>query len=519
MAFKFQINKDVKFSRNNEFLEIAKKNKPQLFYQEHLAQRCGRIFRENNQLETIGENISSLNSNIMGKNDYLVLDFGDHFVGHFSINIEKHGSLMDAPLTLKLQFAERPNELSYKSSNYKGWLSSSWIPEETVHIDQLPTKLELPRRYSFRYVKITVMDTSPKWKVSFNSPKVISESAVDENNLPKFNISDPELKKIGKVSLKTLAECMQDVFEDGPKRDQRLWLGDLHLQALVNYATFKNYNLVKRCLYLFAGMTTSEGKLSANIFTNNQLGADDTFLFDYSLFFVSCLKDYLEVTQDKKTVINLYKVAKDQIDLASKYVSNDGKLTLPEDWPAFIDWGDDVDKSTAAQAVFIKVMKDFIELNTQLNIGTVNKYTVLLKSLINYSIQKLFDQKSGLFMSKGEVNIYSQIWMTLAKVFPQEENVKLMNSTYKKFFPVKNVATPYMYHFIAEALLQTGMRKKGVQLIKTYWGQMISMGADTFWEAFKPNDPNFSPYGSPLVNSYCHAWSCTPIYLIKKYNL
>lgn len=363
------------------------------------------------------------------------------------------------------------------------------------------------------------MDTSPKWKVSFNSPKVISESAVDENNLPKFNISDPELKKIGKVSLKTLAECMQDVFEDGPKRDQRLWLGDLHLQALVNYATFKNYNLVKRCLYLFAGMTTSEGKLSANIFTNNQLGADDTFLFDYSLFFVSCLKDYLEVTQDKKTVINLYKVAKDQIDLASKYVSNDGKLTLPEDWPAFIDWGDDVDKSTAAQAVFIKVMKDFIELNTQLNIGTVNKYTVLLKSLINYSIQKLFDQKSGLFMSKGEVNIYSQIWMTLAKVFPQEENVKLMNSTYKKFFPVKNVATPYMYHFIAEALLQTGMRKKGVQLIKTYWGQMISMGADTFWEAFKPNDPNFSPYGSPLVNSYCHAWSCTPIYLIKKYNL
>lgn len=125
MAFKFQINKDVKFSRNNEFLEIAKKNKPQLFYQEHLAQRCGRIFRENNQLETIGENISSLNSNIMGKNDYLVLDFGDHFVGHFSINIEKHGSLMDAPLTLKLQFAERPNELSYKSSNYKGWLSSS----------------------------------------------------------------------------------------------------------------------------------------------------------------------------------------------------------------------------------------------------------------------------------------------------------------------------------------------------------------------------------------------------------
>ena len=27
---------------------------------------------------------------------------------------------------------------------------------------------------------------------------------------------------------------MQDVFEDGPKRDRRLWLGDLRLEALAN---------------------------------------------------------------------------------------------------------------------------------------------------------------------------------------------------------------------------------------------------------------------------------------------
>jgi hypothetical protein len=31
---------------------------------------------------------------------------------------------------------------------------------------------------------------------------------------------------------------MQEVFEDGPKRDRRLWLGDLRLQALVNDVTF-----------------------------------------------------------------------------------------------------------------------------------------------------------------------------------------------------------------------------------------------------------------------------------------
>ena len=54
---------------------------------------------------------------------------------------------------------------------------------------------------------------------------------------------------------------MQDVFEDGPKRDRRLWIGDLRLQARTNYATFKNYDLVKRCMYLFAGLTRADGKI------------------------------------------------------------------------------------------------------------------------------------------------------------------------------------------------------------------------------------------------------------------
>ncbi|MFR6136264.1 MAG: hypothetical protein ACLUI0_06370 [Blautia massiliensis (ex Durand et al. 2017)] len=61
---------------------------------------------------------------------------------------------------------------------------------------------------------------------------------------------DEMAKKLDRVSLRTLQNCMQDVFEDGPKRDRRLWLGDLRLQALANYETFKNYDLVKRCLYL-----------------------------------------------------------------------------------------------------------------------------------------------------------------------------------------------------------------------------------------------------------------------------
>ncbi len=65
------------------------------------------------------------------------------------------------------------------------------------------------------------------------------------------DFGDPLLNQIDLVSRKTLKECMQDVFEDGPKRDRRMWLGDLRLQARANYYTFKNYDLANAvCIFL-----------------------------------------------------------------------------------------------------------------------------------------------------------------------------------------------------------------------------------------------------------------------------
>jgi hypothetical protein len=61
--------------------------------------------------------------------------------------------------------------------------------------------------------------------------------------------------------------------------------------------------------------------------------------------------------------------------------------------------------------------------------------------------------------------------------------------------------------------------REAVAEIKAYWGAMVDYGADTFWEIFDPQHPDFSPYGSKLINSYCHAWSCTPAWFIRQYGL
>ena len=72
----------------------------------------------------------------------MILDFGDHRVGTFKIHIDQTGSPMDAPLYMRIKFAELPAELAAESKDYEGWLSRSWIQEEFIHIDELPATLE-----------------------------------------------------------------------------------------------------------------------------------------------------------------------------------------------------------------------------------------------------------------------------------------------------------------------------------------------------------------------------------------
>lgn len=523
MAFTFQINNDVKFKHDEKLLAKAEGFRPEIKKERIHPTRIVEVIEDPLKLNGVGvtesdKSIDKIEEYGLKRNDKMILDFGDHRVGTFKIHIDQTGSPMDAPLYMRIKFAELPAELAAESKDYEGWLSRSWIQEEFIHIDELPATLELPRRYSFRYVELKVLDTSPKWQAVFSDPTVVTETSADYSGFKPMRFEDPELQKIYDIGVKTLADCTQDVFEDGPKRDRRLWLGDLRLQALANYATFDQTDLVKRCLYLFAAMTTEEGKISANVFVKPENVPDDTFLFEYSLFFISTLYDLHQAHPDEEMVKELYPIAKKQMNITLKMFDENGKLNPDENYPVFVDWSNDFNKDTAGQAEMIYVMKQFIALAKAVRDSEISMYEKKLEVITDYAKNVLFRPEKNLFATAwDEYNIASQVWMVLAHVMSDEENKSIMQTTIQELFPVKNIATPYMYHHIVEALFEAGLDEEAIHLMKSYWGKMISLGADTYWEAFDPDQPEYSPYGSPIVNSYCHAWSCTPVYLLKKY--
>src|SRR5690606_15739859 len=131
------------------------------------------------------------------------------------------GSPPDAPAHLRFTFGETLCEIAEPFSEYEGWLSSSWLQQHDEYIDVIPSTIQLSRRYCFRYLKITVVSLSPKYQLRLTDVTFETVSSAPETH-PACDTRDAQLRRIDEISVLTLRNCMQEVFEDGPKRDRRL---------------------------------------------------------------------------------------------------------------------------------------------------------------------------------------------------------------------------------------------------------------------------------------------------------
>ncbi len=459
---------------------------------------------------------------VLKKDDTIMYDFGSHYVGYVTLDLSSSGRHPDAPVYLYFKFVERMDEMETTIEEYKGRLSKSWIQEEYVHVDVLPCRLELPRRYAFRYMQLKVIDVSPKFSLVVEHISMRTVSAANFADVPAFGEAQATQldKQIDAVGVRTLHNCMQKVFEDGPKRDRRIWLGDFRLQARANYETFKNYGLVKRCLYLFGGMTFNGGHVPACLFIEPEMEPDDTYLFDYALLYGSVLLDYYEETKDKDTLTDLYPVAIRQIEIGMGYLNEDGVIPdhSGEFW-CFVDWGDNLNTQAASLAILIYAMRYGIRLANHMGDEACAAWlSAEIERLKKKAIEHFWDEKQQFFVSGAnrQVSWATQVWMILARIFPMEQNRELILRTIA-VNPEVRMATPYMYHHYIDALMRSGEKGRALDEIRRYWGGMIRDGADTFWEVYNPDNRSESPYGSAAINSYCHAWSCTPSYFFRKF--
>ena len=452
----------------------------------------------------------------------VTVDFGKHFTGYFSFHTRILTNCEDAPVRLRFTFAEMPAELNTPFDPWKGSLSRAWMQDEIITLTQLNETVSIPRRMAFRYLKIELLGASSYYDFAIDELTFRAVSSAGEVKTSLQPQCPPVVRDIHRVAVETLRECMQTVYEDGPKRDRRLWVGDLYLESLANRYSFQNFRLTKRCLYLFAGLSDENGVVIANIFEQPEPHPQKGQLcLTYSMLFNSTLLEYLKDTNDYETANDLWCVARRQMEYALNYVNKeylfDPNLYAPN-W-FFLDWRDGLDAHTPMQGAILFALNETYELAKMLGKEKeVSEWPQIAERMKKAARRHWYDKQQKVFVSGADrqISVLSQAWMIIGGAMSGKEGRQAILQVLNNGQSVMP-GTPYGTHYLIEAMVRCGMHQEARDYLADYWGGMVKKGADTFWEAYDPKNDFISPYGFSPLNSACHAWSCTPVYFIHKY--
>jgi alpha-L-rhamnosidase len=453
----------------------------------------------------------------LSRGDHVILDYGLHMVGKLTFTITAHGLNIDAPCRLRITFGETPLDVTAGMEGVSTWISTSWLPDEIINIDYFPQMISMPRRHACRYIRFDVIDTSPKYFVTLSDARFEAVSSVQpQHAVQMFDFGgDVLLNSIDHASISTLRDCMHTVFEDGPRRDRRMWIGDLRLQALTNYCTFKDYDLVKRSIYMFAAVVREDGSIPACLFEHPTLRPATDYIVDYDALFAVVCCEYVEASDDLETGHVMWDTVCSGLQRAISHLNPEShvfELERGEGWK-FLDWREDLDRTAGLHGLVLYCLKAANKLAKILALPP--PYFDLVKGM-SRAAWTFYQPDLKLFVSgpDQQISIASAAWLVLADVFPTETARESLKNTLKHPDRVEP-STPYLWHYLCESLISAGLFDEAVGILKTYWGGMIRAGADTFWECFDPKDPQLSPYGDVRNNSFCHAWSCTPSHLLR----
>lgn len=514
------------YGRRDEWLRKAEEAKPELISKVYrplyLVQPVeDEAAYQGWKIEKTGELSSYIGINMREVPD-VMLDFGRHMTGYFTFRIKTLRATQDAPIRIRFTFGEVPAEMATPFDPFPGSLSRAWMQDEVLTIEEVDRDITIPRRISGRYMRVELLGDSVGFDYAMEDIRFSALSSTDMLMVEPLGEETPEMiRNINEVSVATLRECMQTVYEDGPKRDHRLWVGDLYLESLANRHSFRNFDLTKRCLYLFAALTAEDGTIISNLYENPvphpQVGS---YMLTYSLLFNSTLLEYLKDTGDTATAAELWPVAKRQIEDALTYVNDDYIFDKSRKavW-LFFDWRDGLDIDAPIQAAVIFALNQTYELANILGKESeVKQWKNIEKNMIKAARKHMYDKQGGVILSgeDRQLSVMSQAWMVKAGVLNQTEGQKAIATALNNESTVMP-GTPYATHYLIDAMLQCGMNEAAKDYLVDYWGGMVNKGADTFWEAYDPENDFISPYNFHPLNSYCHAWSCTPVYFIYTY--
>ncbi|MBO7152833.1 MAG: alpha-L-rhamnosidase [Lentisphaeria bacterium] len=362
------------------------------------------------------------------KGGHLLLDYGKELAGGIKIVTSRRGVSK-----VRIRFGESVSECCGEPNRDHAFHDAELTLPAYATLDFGNT--------GFRFVRLDVLDGT----CGLLNVIAIAEMRELEKS-GTFVSSDERLNLIYDTAVHTVHLNIQDFIYDGIKRDRLIWGGDMHPEVAAVLNTFGAIDEIDKSLEQLC-FHTAEGK-----YINN--------LSSYPLWVLLCIHD-LWFYSGKQEVLEKY--APFILRESERFVSvinPDGTFDMPGEH-LFLDWPSDHDKARVLAG---------------------------LQGLLALALSAAGRMKKALGREDGckEFKAVDNLKKHVLKSAPHKTASALQHlagiADRREVFeqePFNDVST-----FLGYYLLLAKENRAALELVKTYWGGMLDMGATSFWEDF-----------------------------------
>ena len=424
----------------------------------------------------------------LGKGGYIVFDFGCEFQGGADIVVQQTEHETEK---LRIVFGESISEALGEVGEKNA--TNNHSPRDFIVETGFLSHLSIGNT-GYRFLKLESIDG----EISISSVQGISRYR-DLKYIGSFKCNDKLLNEIWCIGAKTVHLNMQEYLWDGIKRDRLVWVGDMHPETSTISMVFGETDVVKKSLDFVRDNTP------ASTFMNG--------FASYSMWWIKIQRD---LYWDFGNLAYLRDQEKYLIDLLENILDHIDKNGFCDIDEKFVEWSskNTPDEETAFYAMLIVGLNAGIELLEVLNTSAALVCRCKNASeCIKSNTYIFFKNKQAAAM--GGLSGLSDLKQLCENVIKPGGAEGL---------------SAFWGYYVLLALAKAGETEFALDIMRSYWGGMIALGATTFWEDFDikwlentfridelPRTGKNDVHGDfgkfcykQFRHSLCHGWSCGP---------
>ena len=335
---------------------------------------------------------------------------------------------------------------------------------------------------------------------------------------------DPDLDAIVALCERTHHACLQDGFVDSVWRESSQWLGDALPQALIMASMNDDTRPLRRVIEMAVQGAYPDGVLPSVLPGEVHAYA----IVDYNFMWVELLALYARLTDDQAFVRAMQPTLDKILARFHQDFNEDGLLLSQPGRRLFLDWApiSRSEPSAIYNLHYLLALQTAEELNNRTRIERIGRTKPDFLQKIREdpsdppnprSIQSVIRSvfwRDGRWWDDREGSTFSQLAASLALLTGcarPDETAPLLDAIIARSLDPDDdpalgkmvLASPFMHHYIFEALRRFGRDEAVVEIIKLRWGRWVRAGYPTTWENWNVDFPD---------GSQCHAFSAHPRY-------